>query len=122
MFSDPAGIEMNTLRNSLALGDAVGAGALDEGAEAAPEVGHVVDYHLRHEGGPVADGVRDGVVAVVRVDLHRLHDPRRRRVDQLRVAARVAVVALAELAPRVLLEDWKCRSILRNHTKVTFQI
>ena len=90
---------------------AVGAGALDEGAEAAPEVGHVVEDHLRHEGGPVADGVRDGEVAVVRVDLHRLHDPLRRRVDQLRVAARVAVVALAELAARVLLEDWKWKKV-----------
>ena len=105
LFGGPVGIEMTAIWISLALGDPIGAGAFYEGAEAALEVGHVVEDHLRHEGRLVADGVRDGVVPVVGVDLHGLHDPFRRRVDQLGVAARVAVVALAVFATRVFLED-----------------
>ena len=91
----------------LAFGDAVGAGAFYEGTESAPQVGHVVADHLRQEGRLVADRVGDRVLAVVGVDLHGLHHPLGRRVDQLRVAARVAVVTLTEFSAGVFFEDLK---------------
>ena len=60
---------------SLALGDAIRAGTFYQGTEAAIEVGHVVEEYLRHEGRLVTDRVCNGVVPVVGVDLHGLHDP-----------------------------------------------
>ena len=83
-------------------------------------VRHVVHVRLRQEARLVADGVGQVVVAVVRINLHGLNDPLRRVGDQLGVAAGVAVVALAELATRVFLEDDVRREAVRGATKVNY--